>query len=40
MPESWTLLEEDIVGISTYGSKYHMDLSELPDVKLVQFVEE
>jgi len=39
LPESWTLPEDEI-GVPTYGSKYHMDLSELPDVKLVQFVEE
>jgi acetone carboxylase alpha subunit len=39
MPESWTLAEEDI-GIPHYGSHYSMDVSELPDVKTVQFVEE
>lgn len=39
LPESWTLPEDEI-GVPHYGSKYTMDLSELPDVKLVQFVEE
>lgn len=39
LPESWTLKEEDI-GIPHYGSHYSMDVSELPDVKTVQFVEE
>jgi acetone carboxylase alpha subunit len=39
LPESWTLAEEDI-GIPHYGSHYSMDVSELPDVKTVQFVEE
>lgn len=39
LPEEWTLLEEEI-GVPHYGSKYTMDLSELPDVRLVQFVEE
>jgi acetone carboxylase alpha subunit len=39
LPESWTL-NEDELGIPSYGSRYSMDLSELPDVKTVQFVEE
>lgn len=39
IPESWVLTEEEI-GIPTYGSRYSMDLSELPDVHTVQFVEE
>ncbi|WP_024279573.1 hydantoinase B/oxoprolinase family protein [Xanthobacter sp. 126] len=39
LPESWVLNEEDI-GIPTYGSRYSMDISELPDVRTVQFVEE
>ncbi len=39
IPESWVLTEEEI-GIPTYGSRYSMDLSELPDVTTVQFVEE
>ncbi len=39
IPDSWVLTEEEI-GIPTYGSRYSMDLSELPDVHTVQFVEE
>ncbi|OZA80587.1 MAG: acetone carboxylase subunit alpha, partial [Azorhizobium sp. 39-67-5] len=39
LPADWTLLEEEI-GIPHYGSHYHMDVSELPDVKTVQFVEQ
>lgn len=39
LPESWVLNEEDI-GVPTYGSRYSMDISELPDVTTVQFVEE
>lgn len=39
LPESWTISEEEL-GIPSYGSRYSMDLSELPDVKTVQFVEE
>ncbi|MFS8038819.1 hydantoinase B/oxoprolinase family protein [Xanthobacter sp. AM11] len=39
LPESWTLPEEEI-GVPTYGSRYSMDISELPDVHTVQFVEE
>jgi len=39
LPDSWQLHEEDL-GIPHYGSQYHMDLSELPDVRLVQYVEE
>ncbi|MFG1294612.1 hydantoinase B/oxoprolinase family protein [Xanthobacter variabilis] len=39
LPESWTLPEEEI-GVPTYGSRYSMDLSELPDVHTVQLVEE
>ncbi|MFG1223306.1 hydantoinase B/oxoprolinase family protein [Xanthobacter wiegelii] len=39
LPESWVLNEEDI-GVPTYGSRYSMDISELPDVHTVQFVEE
>ncbi|MDE1569163.1 hydantoinase B/oxoprolinase family protein [Aquabacter sp. P-9] len=39
LPESWTLPESEI-GVPTYGSRYSMDISELPDVKTVQFVEE
>jgi acetone carboxylase alpha subunit len=39
LPESWAL-NEDELGIPSYGSRYSMDLSELPDVRTVQFVEE
>lgn len=39
LPESWILTEEEI-GVPHYGSHYSMDVSELPDVKTVQFVEE
>ncbi len=39
LPESWILTEEEI-GVPTYGSRYSMDISELPDVHTVQFVEE
>lgn len=39
LPEEWELPESE-VGTPTYGSRYHMDISELPDVKVVQFVEE
>ncbi|UDQ88077.1 hydantoinase B/oxoprolinase family protein [Xanthobacter autotrophicus] len=39
LPESWVLNEEEI-GVPTYGSRYSMDISELPDVTTVQFVEE
>lgn len=39
LPADWQLLEEEI-GIPHYGSHYHMDVSELPDVKTVQFVEQ
>ena len=39
LPDEWELNEEEI-GIPHYGSRYHMDLSELPDVHTVQFVEE
>jgi len=39
LPDSWQLNEEDL-GVPHYGSHYHMDLSELPDVRTVQFVEE
>ena len=39
LPADWTLTEEEI-GVPHYGSHYSMDVSELPDVKTVQFVEE
>lgn len=39
LPDDWQLREEDI-DIPQYGARYHMDLSELPDVHTVQFVAE
>jgi acetone carboxylase alpha subunit len=39
LPESWTLTEDEI-GVPHYGSRYSMDVSELPDVRTVQFVEQ
>lgn len=39
LPEDWQLNEADLP-IPSYGREYAMDLSELPDVKTVQFVEE
>jgi acetone carboxylase alpha subunit len=39
LPESWTLKEEDL-GVPSYGSKFRMDLSTLPDVHTVTLVEE
>ena len=39
LPTDWSLHEEDL-GIPCYGSSHHMDVSELPDVRIVQFVEE
>ncbi len=39
LPNEWELKEEDLP-IPSYGREYSMDLSELPDVKTVQFVEE
>jgi acetone carboxylase alpha subunit len=39
LPPDWNLLESDI-DIPSYGSRYSMDVSELPDVKTVRFVEE
>ena len=39
LPESWELREDEL-GIPHYGSHYHMDLSELPDVRTVKLVEE
>lgn len=39
LPEDWQLKEADLP-IPSYGREYSMDLSELPDVKTVQFVEE
>ena len=39
LPDDWVLREEDL-GVPTYGSKYRMDLSLLPDVTTVVQVEE
>ncbi|WP_319520526.1 hydantoinase B/oxoprolinase family protein [uncultured Martelella sp.] len=39
LPDDWKLLEADLP-IPSYGREYSMDLSDLPDVKTVQFVEE
>jgi len=39
LPESWQLSEDELP-IPSYGANYSMDLSELPDVRTVQFVEE
>lgn len=39
LPADWKLEEADLP-IPSYGREYSMDLSELPDVKTVQFVEE
>ena len=39
LPASWTLKEEEL-GVPSYGSKYRMDLSELPGVTTVVQVEE
>ncbi|HJV83224.1 hydantoinase B/oxoprolinase family protein [Noviherbaspirillum sp.] len=39
LPASWTLSEDEL-DVPTYGSKFRMDLSEMPDVKTVVLVEE
>ncbi|MBC56588.1 MAG: acetone carboxylase subunit alpha [Confluentimicrobium sp.] len=39
LPDDWKLMEADLP-IPSYGREYSMDISELPDVKTVQFVEE
>lgn len=39
LPADWNLLETEI-GVYSYGSKYRMDLSQLPDVNTVVLVEE
>lgn len=39
LPDSWQLDEADLP-IPSYGREYTMDLSELPDVRTVQLVEE
>ncbi|EGV31353.1 Hydantoinase B/oxoprolinase [Thiorhodococcus drewsii AZ1] len=39
LPDDWTL-NEDELGVPSYGSTYRMDLSLLPDVKTVTLVDE
>ncbi|MDO7809310.1 hydantoinase B/oxoprolinase family protein [Helicobacter pylori] len=39
LPKSWSM-KEDELGVFTYGSKYRMDLSKLPDVRTVLLVDE
>jgi acetone carboxylase alpha subunit len=39
LPETWTLREEDL-DVHSYGAKFRMDLSTMPDVKTVVLVEE
>ncbi|GAB6852404.1 hydantoinase B/oxoprolinase family protein [Paraburkholderia kururiensis] len=39
LPESWTLTEDEL-DVPTYGSKFRMDLSKMPDVNTVVLVEE
>lgn len=39
LPASWTCKEEDL-GVPSYGSKFRMDLSAMPDVTTVTLVEE
>ncbi|WP_068808608.1 hydantoinase B/oxoprolinase family protein [Thauera phenolivorans] len=39
LPEEWNVLEEEL-GVPSYGSKYRMDLSKMPDVRTVVLVEE
>ena len=39
LPDSWTLTEDEL-DVPTYGSKYRMDLSKMPDVNTVVLVEE
>jgi acetone carboxylase alpha subunit len=39
LPESWVLTEDEL-DVPTYGSKFRMDLSKMPDVKTVVLVEE
>lgn len=39
LPESWTLTEEEL-DVPTYGAKFRMDLSKMPDVRTVVLVEE
>ncbi|AOJ07544.1 hydantoinase B/oxoprolinase family protein [Burkholderia mayonis] len=39
LPDSWTLTEDEL-DVPTYGSKFRMDLSKMPDVNTVVLVEE
>ncbi len=39
LPQSWALTEDEL-DVPTYGSKFRMDLSKMPDVKTVVLVEE
>jgi len=39
LPAEWDLQEAEL-GIPSYGSKYRMDLSKLPDVRTIVLVEE
>lgn len=39
LPEDWELPESEL-GVPSFGSKYRMDLSKLPDVRTVTLVEE
>jgi acetone carboxylase alpha subunit len=39
LPDTWTLKEEEL-GVPSYGSKFRMDLSTMPDVKTVVLCEE
>lgn len=39
LPSDWNIKEEEL-GVYTYGSKYRMDLSKMPDVKTVVLTEE
>jgi acetone carboxylase, alpha subunit len=39
LPDSWTLVEEEL-DVPTYGSRFRMDLSKMPDVNTVVLVDE
>jgi acetone carboxylase alpha subunit len=39
LPDDW-IVREDELGVPSYGSKFRMDLSKMPDVKTVVLVEE
>lgn len=39
LPDDWDLTEDEL-GVPSYGSKFRMDLSEMPDVKTVVLVDE